>query len=89
MRAGINYCVEIRSELRGIDPPGVACSIRDGRASHEATSLNRSQLPDRRAVSAHDDRSPGLHLTEYRAGLIAKLSLSDGAHLHELNCSTS
>jgi hypothetical protein len=88
MSVGINYCIEIRTELRGIDPRGAPRSIRDRCARHEATSLDRSQLPDRRTISAHDDRSSGLHLTEHRAGLIPKLSLSDRADFHESNRST-
>ena len=51
-------------------------------------SPDGSQLSDRRAVSAHNDRSSGLHLTEYCGGLIAKLSLSDGTDFHKTNCST-
>jgi hypothetical protein len=84
----INYGIEICTELRGIDPGGSFCSIRDGRARHEATSLDGSQFSDRRAVSAHDDRSSGLHLTEHCGGLIAKLSLSDGTDLHKAERST-
>ena len=88
MRAWINYGIEVCTELRGIDPGGFSCSIYDGRARHEATSLNGSQLSDRRAVTAHDDRSSSLHLTEHCGGLIAKLSLSDGTDFHKTNCST-
>src|SRR5258708_15011502 len=85
IRARINYGIEICTELRGIDPGSFSRRIRDGRARHEATSLNGSQFSDRRAVSAHDDRSPSLHLTEYCGGLIAKLSLSDRTNFHESN----
>jgi hypothetical protein len=88
MRAWINYGIEICTELRGIDPGGIACSIRDGRARHEATSLNGSQFSDRRAISANDYRSSGLHFTEHRGRLIAKLSLSDGTDFHKPHCST-
>ena len=83
MRARINYGIEVCTELRGIDPGGFCCSIYDGRARHEATSLNGSQLSDRRAVPAHDDRSSSLRLTEHCGGLIAKLSLSDGTDFHK------
>jgi hypothetical protein len=86
--ARINYGIEICTELRGIDPGGSSCSIRDGRARHEATSLNRSQFSDRRAISAHNDRPSGLHLTEHCGGLIAKLSLSDGSDFHKWKRST-
>jgi len=85
----INYGIEVCTELRGIDPGGFSCSIRDGRARHEATPFNGSQLSDRRAVSAHDDRSSGLYLTKHSGRLIAKFSLSDGTDFHESNCSTS
>jgi hypothetical protein len=88
MRAWINYGIEICTELRGIDPGGNSCSIRNGRTRHEATSLNGSQFSDRRAISANDNRSSGLHFTEHCGGLIAKLSLSDGTDFHELKCST-
>jgi len=84
----INYGIEICTELRGIDPGGFSRSIRDGRARHEATSLNGSQFSDRRAVSAHDDRSSGFHFTEHCGGLIAKLPLSNGTDFHKSNCST-
>jgi hypothetical protein len=84
----VNYGIEICTELRGIDPGRFSCSILDGRARHEATSRDGSQFSDRSAVSAHDDRSSSLHLTEYCGGLIAKLSLSDGTDLHKSNCST-
>ena len=82
IRARINDGVEICTELRGIDPGGFPCSIRDDRARHEATSLDGSQFSDRRAVSAHDDRSSGLHLTEHCGGLITQLSLRDGTDFH-------
>jgi hypothetical protein len=88
MRAWINYGIEICTELRGIDPRGISCSIRDGRTRHEATSLNGPQFSDRRAISGNDDRSSGLHFTEHCGGLIAKLSLSDGTDFHKHNCST-
>ncbi len=39
MRAWINYGIEICTELRGIDPGGISCSIRDGRARHFRESL--------------------------------------------------
>ena len=89
MRVRVNYRIEIRTESRSIDPSGVSGRIRDVRASHEATALDRSQLPDRRAVSAHYDRAPRLHLTEYGAGLVTKLSLRDGADFHAWERSTS
>jgi len=88
MRAWINYGIEICTELRGIDPGGISCSIRDGRARYEAMSLNGPQFSDRRAISANDDRSPGLHFSEHCAGLIAKLSLCDGTDFHKHVCST-
>jgi hypothetical protein len=88
MRAWIDYGIEICTELRGIDPGGISCSIRDGRARHEATSLNGSQFSDGRAISANDDRSSSLHFTEHRGGLIAKLSLGDGTDFHKPNRST-
>jgi hypothetical protein len=88
MRAWINYGIEICTKLRGIDPGGISRSIRDGRARHEATSLNGPQFSDGRAVTANDDRSSGLHFTEHCGGLIAKLSLSDGPDFHEPNRST-
>jgi len=89
MRAWINYGIEIRTELRGIDSGGISCRIRDGRARHEATSLNGPQFSDRRAISGNDDRSSRLHFTEHCGGLIAKLSLSDGTDFHKPKCSTS
>jgi hypothetical protein len=83
MRVGIDDCIEIRTELRGVDPRGVSCSIHDSCARNEAAALNRSQLPDRRAVAADDYRSSGLYLAQHRTGLIAELSLSNGTDFHD------
>lgn len=78
----VNYGIEIRTELSGIDPRGSSRGIGDGGARYKSTAPNGSQLSDRCAISAHDDRSPGLYLTKYCAGLITKLPLGDGTALH-------
>jgi hypothetical protein len=72
MRVSVDYRIEIRTKLRGIDPCGIYRCICDGRARHEATSFDRPQLPHGRAVSAHVDCSPGFHLTKHCAGLSGK-----------------
>ena len=88
MRAWINYGIEICTELRGVDPGGPSRGSGDSCARYETTSPNGPQFSDRGAVSAHDNRSSGFYFTEYRAGLVAKLSLSDGADFHEVERST-
>jgi len=80
--ARIDYGIEIRTELSGIDPGGSSSAIGNDSARYKAASPNGSQLSDRRAVSSHDDRPSGFHLAQYRAGLIAQLALGDGAAFH-------
>jgi hypothetical protein len=87
----INYGIEIRTELSGIDPRGSSRGIGNGGARYKSMSPNGSQFSDRCAVSAHDNCSPGFHLTKYRAGLITKFPLGDGTafHMNERStCST-
>jgi hypothetical protein len=84
----INYGIEIRTELSGIDSRGSSSGIGDGSARHKSTSPNGSQFSDRCAISAHDDCSPGFYLTKYRAGLITKLPLGNGTAFHANQRST-
>jgi hypothetical protein len=82
MESRIDDCIEIRTESLRIDPGSISGCIRDHGAGHKAMSLDRSQLSDGRAVSGHNDRSAGLHLTEHRARIIAELPLRNGATFH-------
>jgi hypothetical protein len=78
----IDYGIQIRTKLSGIDPGGSSSTIGNDSARYKAAASNRAQFSDRRAVSGHDDRSSGFYLAQYRAGLIAKLALGDGAAFH-------
>ncbi len=42
MRMGIDDCIQIRTELLGIDARSATGSIRNGRARHKPASLDRS-----------------------------------------------
>jgi hypothetical protein len=84
----IDYGVEIRAELRGIDAGSSSRGLRNSGTGHKAPSPKGSQLSDRSAVSTHNDRAPGLDFTEHGGGLIAKLALGDCTTLHCDNCST-
>jgi hypothetical protein len=84
----INYGIEIRTKLSGIDSRGSSRRIGDGSARHKSTSPNGSQFSDRCAISGHDDCSPGFYLTKYRAGLITKLPLGNGTAFHTEQRST-
>ena len=83
----MHYSVQIRTESSAIDSGSSSCGIGDGRARHKAAPPNGPQFAYRRAVTAHDDGSSGLYFTKDRGGLIAKLSLGDGAALHTGHCS--
>ena len=82
----IDYGIEVRPELCGIDA-GRTCGCVGNRSTrHEAPPPDGAQFPDRRAASADDDGVPGLDLPQDGGRLIAKLALTDGAALHDCKC---
>ncbi len=80
----IDHGIEVVTESSGVDPRSATCRVGDDRTRNKATSPNGSQLPHRRAISAHDDGSSGLHLTKHCGRLISKLALGNGTDFHDL-----
>ena len=88
----IDYGIEICTELRGIDRGGFFCSIRDGRARHEATSPTLSSDRERPRVAGlgplavtHDRLLSGSEIfagsTKERPGPWPGLSVQTGVRL--------
>ena len=67
----IHNRIQIRAQTVVIDARRAARGLDNHRAKHEPPPWNRAELGHRHPVSGDSDRLTGLHLTEYRAGVIA------------------
>ena len=70
--------VQIRTQTVVIDARGAARRLHNHRSKHEPPLWNGAEIGHRHPISGDGDRLTGLHLTEYRAGVVAELALGSG-----------
>ena len=70
--------IQIRAHTTGVDAWSLSRRVRNHRSMHELPLSDRTELGHRHPVAGHDDRLTGLHLAEYRAGVVAQLPLGNG-----------
>ena len=70
--------IQIRAQTVVIDARRAARRLGNHRSKHEPPLWNRAELGHRHPVSGDGDRLTGLHLTEYRARIVAELALGNG-----------
>ena len=74
----VHDSIQIRAQAIGIDARGAARRLDNYGSRHEPPLWNRAKLSHRHPISGDGDRLTGLHLAEYRAGVVTELALGNG-----------